>query len=142
MLTERLTNEIATLESRKAHIEQDSNLVKYKAYIERYLPDVEELLFWGRYCTQIGFLDDFTHRILNFEDVEFKGALYSKEHYQKFRTDFSVAKLERDPKEKHRFDLKIGGVSVFQWFRDMFNRLLNKMGFKQLPLKQSRGSHV
>ena len=139
---ERLTNEIATLERRKSNNEQNADLVKYKADIERYLPDVEDLLSWGRYCSQIGFPDPFVHRILNFEDVEFKGALYSKEHNQKFRTDFSVAKLERDPKEKHIFDLKIDGVNVFQWFRDMARKLLEKIGFKQSQPKQNRGAHV
>ena len=90
---------------------------KYKADIARYFPDLEDLLNWGRYCTHIGFPDRFTQRILAQEKVGFAGALFSSEHNQTFRTEGSVAKLERDPENKHRFILNIDGVSVFQWFR-------------------------
>ena len=138
----RLTEEIAVLEKKKAKTEQNADLVKYKADIERYLPDVPDLLFWGQYCATIGFPDYYIHRILSFEKVGFKGVLYSPQHKQDIPTDGSVAKLERDPNEKHSFELKIDGVSVFQWFKDMFNRLLNKMGFQQSQPKQSRGAHV
>ena len=139
---ERLTTEIATLERKKVQKEQDADLVKYKSDIERYLPDVEDMLFWGRYCATIGFPDSYIHRILSFEKVGFKGVLYSPEHKQKFPTDRFVAKLERNPNEKHSFELKIDGVSAFQWFRDMFNRLLNKMDFQQPKSKQSKDAHV
>ncbi|MCM1142335.1 MAG: hypothetical protein NC453_27505, partial [Muribaculum sp.] len=44
----------------------------YKADIERYLPDVPDLLFWGQYCATIGFPDSYIHRILSFEKVGFK----------------------------------------------------------------------
>ena len=74
--------------------------MKYKSDIERYLPDVEDMLFWGRYCATIGFPDSYIHRILSFEKVGFKGVLYSSEHKQKFPTDGSVAKLERNPNEE------------------------------------------
>ena len=139
---DKLTDEIAILQKKKSQTEQNADLVKYKADIERYLPDVEDLLSWGRYCTTIGFPDRYVHRILSFEKVGFKGVLYSPEHNQKFPTEKSCAQLERDPNEKNSFILKIDGVSVFQWFRDMFNRLLSKMGFQQPKPKQSKGVHV
>lgn len=37
--------------------------------------------------------------------------------------------MERDPENKHRFILNIDGVSVFQWFRDMARKFLEKLGF-------------
>ena len=140
----KLADDIARLEMqkmRKVQTVQDADLVKYKADIERYFPDVSDLLFWGRYCTSIGFPDSYVHRILNFEKIGFKGQLYSHEHQQSFRTEGSWAKLERSTDDKHTFDLKIDGVSVFQWFKDMALKLLEKMGFRQPQPKQGKGLH-
>jgi hypothetical protein len=52
-----------------------------------------------------------------------------------------VAKLEREPGEKHRFILKIDGVSVFQWFKDMARKLIEKMGIRTPQPKQGKGLH-
>ncbi len=68
----------------------------------------------ARYCKHIGFPDSFTKRIISQQSVPLKGALYSPEHSQIFSAEHSEAKLERDPKERHRFILTIDGVSVFQ----------------------------
>lgn len=127
----KLSDDVARLQMRKLSNEADGDLKKYKADIARYFPDLEDLLNWGRYCTHIGFPDRFTQRILAQEKVGFAGALFSSEHNQTFRTEGSVAKLERDPENKHRFILNIDGVSVFQWFRNMARKLLEKLGFKQ-----------
>ena len=51
--------------------------------------------------------------------------------------DTKVAKLERDPENEHHFILNIDGVSVFQWFRDMARKLLEKLGFK--PRESRKG---
>lgn len=117
---------------------QDADLVKYKADIERYFPDLSDLLTWGHYCYHIGFPDSFTQRILSFENVPFSGSLFSSEHNQKFRTERSEAKLEREPGEKHKFILTIDGVNVFQWFRDMARKLLEKMGIRTPRPKQGK----
>lgn len=134
----KLTDDIARLEMQKMRKMQDADLAKYKADIERYFPDVSDLLFWGRYCTSIGFPDSYVHRILNFEKIGFKGQLYSHEHQQSFRTEGSWAKLERSADNKHTFELKIDGVSVFQRFKDMARKLLEKMGFRQPQPKQGK----
>lgn len=133
----KLSDDVSRLQMRKLSSEADGDLKKYKADIARYFPDLEDLLNWGRYCTHIGFPDRFTQRILAQEKVGFAGALFSSEHNQTFRTEGSVAKLERDPENEHRFILNIDGVSVFQWFRDMARKLLEKLGFR--PKEQKRG---
>ena len=102
----------------------------------------EDLLRWGRYCTHIGFPDRFTQRILAQEKVGFAGSLFSSEHNQTFSTEGSYAKLERDPKEKYRFILTIDGINVFQWFRDMARKLLEKLGFQPKEPRQSRGRSI
>lgn len=135
----KLTDDVARLQMRKLSNEADVDFKKYKADIARYFPDMEDLLNWGRYCSHIGFPDSFTQRILAQEKVGFAGALFSSEHNQTFRTEGSVAKLERDPENKHRFILNIDGVNVFQWFRDMARKLLEKLGFKPIESKQSHG---
>lgn len=73
------------------------------------------------------YLEDIPLRILAQQSVGFSGKLYSPEHEQKFSTEHSEAKLERDPENAHRFILKIDGVSVFQGFRDMARKLLEKL---------------
>lgn len=119
--------------------EANGDLKKYKADIARYFPDIEELLNWGRYCTHIGFPDRFTQRILAQESVGFAGVLFSSEHNQTFRTEGSVAKLEGNPADKRRFMLNINGVNVFQWFRNMARKFLDKLGLQPREPKQSRG---
>ena len=70
--------------------------------------------------------------------VGFFGKLFSPEHNQKFSTEHSEAKLECDPEKAHRIILKIDGLCVFQWIRDMARKLLEKMGFRQ-PEPRQRG---
>ncbi len=138
---EKLSKEISALEASKMSVTYDSDYAEYKADIGKYFPDVPDLLIWARYCKHIGFPDSFTQRIIAQQPVPFKGVLYSPEHSQKFSTEHSETKLERDPKEKHRFILKIDGVSVFQWFRDMARKLLEKMGFRQPDPRHGKGLH-
>ncbi|MDE6695277.1 MAG: hypothetical protein K2K25_00195 [Muribaculaceae bacterium] len=124
----RLSAEVESLGLRKMRSAVDTDLAQYKAEIERYCPDVPDLIVWGRYCTYIGFPYHMNQRILAQQSVGFSGKLFSPEHNQKFSTEHSEAKLERDPDKKHCFILKIDGVSVFQWFCDMARKLLEKMG--------------
>ena len=135
---EKLSREVSALEASKMSVAYDSDYTEYKADIEKYFPDVPDLLIWARYCKHIGFPDSFTQRIIAQQSVPFQGSLYSPEHSQRFSTEHSEAKLERDPDKKHCFILKIDGVSVFQWFRDMARKLIERMGFRQ-PEPRQRG---
>lgn len=134
----KLSAEVESLELRKMRSAVDTDLAQYKAEIERYCPDVPDLIVWGRYCTHIGFPDQMTQQILAQQSVGFSGKLFSPEHNQKFSTEHSEAKLERDPEKKHCFILKIDGVSVFQWFRDMARKLLEKLGIRTKDQRKSR----
>lgn len=136
---EMLSKEVSALEASKMSVAYDSDYAEYKADIEKYFPDVPDLLIWARYCKHIGFPDSFTQRIIAQQSVPFQGTLYSPEHSQRFSTEHSEAKLERDPDKKHCFILKIDGVSVFQWFRDMARKLLERRGFRQPEPKQRGG---
>lgn len=92
---------------------------------------------WLREITLIGLTDSFTQRIVAQQPVQFRGKQYSPEQSQSYSTEHSEAKLERDPKEKHRFMLKIDGVSVFQWFRIKAKEFLAKLGIR--PKESKRG---
>lgn len=127
---EKLSREISTLEASKMSVAYNSDYDVYKADIEKYFPDVPDLLIWARYCKHIGFPDSFTQRIISQQPVQFRGKLYSPEHSQSYSTEHSEAKLERDPEKKHRFILKIDGVSVFQWFRNKAKEFLARLGIR------------
>ena len=135
----KLSAEVESLELRKMRSAVGTDLAQYKAEIERYCPDVPDLIVWGRYCTHIGFPDQMPPRIPAQQSVGFSGKLFLPEHNQKFSTEHSEAKLERDPEKKHCFILKIDGVSVFQWFRYMARKLLEKIGFRQSEPRQRSG---
>lgn len=134
---EKLSREILTLETSNMSVSYNSDYAEYKADIEKYFPDVPDLLIWARYCKHIGFPDSFTQQIVAQQPVQFRGKLYSPEHSQSYSTEHSEAKLERAPKEKHRFMLKIDGVSVFQWFRNKAKEFLAKLGIR--PKEPSKG---
>ena len=69
------------------------------------------------------------------QPVQFRGKLYSPEHSQSYSTENSEAKLERNPKKKHRFMLKIDGVNVFQWFRNKAKEFLSRLGIRPKELR-------
>ena len=135
---EKLSKEVSALEASKMSVSYNSDYADYKSDIEKYFPDVPDLLIWARYCKHIGFPDSFTQKIIAQEVVQFRGALYSPEHSQKYSTEYSEAKLERDPEKKHRFILTIDGISVFQWFRNKAKEFLAKLGIKP---KEPRKGH-
>lgn len=137
----KIDAEMAQLAARETlmGMSTDKDLASYKAEIERYFPDIPELIITARYCRYIGFSNEATRMLVNFEDVPFGGTLFSPEHQQKYSTDYSIAKVERDPKDKRKFNLTIDGINIFQWFRLQAAKLLEKMGFRPKPKPQSQG---
>ncbi|MDE6753754.1 MAG: plasmid recombination protein [Muribaculaceae bacterium] len=149
----KLSREKTALESDNRKLADDNRYLEgkrelYKETNERLKTDCETLTRTKRELIATnnslvpevtGFPDQMTQRILAQQSVGFSGKLFSPEHNQKFSTEHSEAKLERDPEKKHCFILKIDGVSVFQWFRDMARKLLEKMGFRQSESRQRGG---
>lgn len=64
---------MSALETSKMSVAYDSEYAEYKADIEKYFPDVPDLLIRARYCTHIGFPDSFTQRIIAQQPCSFKG---------------------------------------------------------------------
>lgn len=87
------------------------------------------------------FETEMIQRLFNRENVDFKGEIYSYEHQRKFSTTHSVAKVESDPKQATKFKLKIGGLDVYDWFRQKQKEFLHSIGIKSQN-KQNRGMKI
>lgn len=80
--------------------------------IDTYFPIVKRLLPVAEQCREVGFTEELTRRIVSLQPVEFKG--YSKEHREKFRTDYLTATVERNPQENRKFRLCIDGMPILE----------------------------
>lgn len=50
---EKLSKKVSALEASKMSVAYDSEYAEYKADIEKYFPDVPDLLIWARYMKQL-----------------------------------------------------------------------------------------
>lgn len=96
--------------------------------IDSYFPNVKELLPIAGQCREVGFTEEMTRQLVNFQSVEFRGKLYSKEHREKFRTEYSTAIVERNSQQQGKFHLCIDGKPIFEWFKMKFQELKEKLG--------------
>ena len=106
--------------------------------IDNYFPDIKELLPIAKQCREVGFTEEMTRQLVNFQPVGFRGKLYSREHREKFRTEHSTATVERNPYEKGKFRLCIDGVPILEWFKIKFKELKEKLGVSHTPKEESR----
>ena len=111
--------------------------------IDTYFPIVKELIPIAEQCREVGFTEELTRRIVSLQPVEFKGRLYSKEYKEKFRTEHSTAKVERNPQEKGKFRLCIDGIPILDWFRKKFQEIKEKLGLNTpVENKQRKGLKI
>ncbi|MBP8089923.1 MAG: MobV family relaxase [Prevotella sp.] len=95
--------------------------------IDTYFPDVKGLLPIANQCREIGFTEEMTRQLVNFQSVRFRGKLYSKEHREKFKTEHSKATIERNPKQQGKFHLCIDGMPILEWFKKKFQEIKEKL---------------
>ena len=111
--------------------------------IDTYFPIVKELIPIAEQCREVGFTEELTIRIVSLQPVEFKGRLYSKEYKEKFRTEHSMATVERPPQEKGKFRLCIDGIPILDWFRKKFQEIKEKLGLNTpVENKQRKGLKI
>ena len=111
--------------------------------IDTYFPIVKELMPIAEQCREVGFTEELTRRIVSLQPVEFKGRLYSKEYKEKFRTEHSMATVERNPQEKGKFRLCIDGIPILDWFKRKFQEIKEKLGLNTpVENKQRKGSKI
>ncbi len=111
--------------------------------IDTYFPIVKELMPIAEQCREVGFTEELTRRIVSLQPVEFKGRLYSKEYKEKFRTEHSMATVERNPQEKGKFRLCIDGIPILDWFKRKFQEIKEKLGLNTpVENKQRKGLKI
>ena len=64
-----------------------------------------------------------TRQLVNFQSVGLRGKLYSKEHREKFKKEYSTAIIERNPKQQGKFHLCIDGMSIVEWLKKKYQEL-------------------
>lgn len=96
--------------------------------VSTYFPQVEKLLPIATECRELGFTEDMTRQLVNFQPVGFRGKLHSKEHNRKFETTNSTATVEEHPQQKGKFRLCIDGLPLIEWFRQRFQELKERLG--------------
>ncbi|MDR2887889.1 MAG: mobilization protein, partial [Bacteroidales bacterium] len=96
--------------------------------INTYFPHVEELLPVAAECRDLGFTEDMTRQLVNFQPVRFNGKLYSREHNRKFEATHATATIEKNPGQKGKFRLCIDGLPLMEWFRQKFQELRERLG--------------
>lgn len=106
--------------------------------IDCYFPNVKELLPIAEQCREVGFTEEMTRQLVNFQHVGFRGKLYSREYREKFRTEHSTATVERNPQEKGKFRLCIDGMPILEWFRKKFQELKEKLGVSCTQKEENR----
>lgn len=104
--------------------------------IDYYFPNVKELLPIAEQCREVGFTEEMTRQLVNFQPVRFRGKLYSREYKENFRTEHSTATVERNPQEKGKFRLCIDGMPILEWFKMKFRELKEKLGVTHTQQKE------
>ncbi len=106
--------------------------------IDCYFPNVKELLPIAEQCREVGFTEEMTRQLVNFQPVGFRGKLYSREYREKFRTEHSTATVERNPQGKGKFRLCIDGMPILEWFKMKFQELKEKLGVSRTQKEENR----
>ncbi len=133
----RLTQTIAR--ERQEHTKTTDGLQTELDKIYELLPDTKPLVRMGEYCREIGFTAEMVKQLVGMQSVRFSGRLYSHEFTQRFETDNSEARLERDPKRPGIFNLLIDSTSIIQWFRQKKQEFLKAIGINVPERKQTVG---
>lgn len=111
------------------------------AHLHDLMPELKGLLQVEKTCKAIGFNKELVQRILNRETVGFKGRLYSSEHNKWLATDYSEAKIVRDPQEKGQMRLLVDGVSVTRWLKLKHEEQYPRPQVKE-PQRQNRSMGI
>lgn len=106
--------------------------------IDTYFPDVKELLPIADQCREVGFTEEMTRQLVNFQPVEFRGKLYSKEHREKFKTEHSTAIIGKPSQQQGKFHLCIDGKPILEWFKMKYQELKEKLGVSHIRKEEDR----
>ena len=92
------------------------------------VPSIRDLFIIEKLCRLAEFSEELTKKILAFKPVEFKGKLYSTQHFYRFETENSIAKIENDKSDPSRLRLFIDNLEIHDWFNKKDMELDKKLG--------------
>jgi len=128
-------------EAEKTKLQRELDKINY------WLPDTPTLIKYADYCRDIGFSVEQTKNLLADKPVQYTGELKYHEHNRSFNATDAVIRLERipaantdsgTPSHTHIFRLTINGSSLKNWFKEQYDKWLQRFGVSQKP-QQSRG---
>lgn len=104
-----------------------------KDLIQRFFPNVIELLPAIRDCIQVRMSDNIIKILLDGKPRQFKSGhtLYDPNEKKDVDVGDVDVQIKRDPTDDNNFRLHLGGKRVFQWFKEMWQALKQsvKRGF-------------
>jgi len=100
------------------------------------VPSIRDLFIIEKLCRLAEFSEELTKKILAFKPVEFKGKLYSTQHFYRFETEHSIAKIENDKSDPSRLRLFIDDLEIQDWFNKKDRELDRSLG---INYKQKQG---
>ncbi len=144
---ENLIQEVKTLKRNMQNMqkEHDSTMDKIKQELKKIydlFPHIKELLHIEGLCKVLRFSEELIKLILQCKPVGFKGELYSPEYKRGFKTEYSEAKIEEEPKQAGKFRLLIDNLDPTDWFRQKQREFQEAIGIKpkQKPeINKSKG---
>lgn len=122
----------------RAHQQETIQYDERLKRIDTYFPHVKELLPIADQCREMGFTEEMTRQLVCFKPVGFRGKLYSREHGKEFKTEHSMATIEKNPQQTGKFRLCIDGMPILEWFKMKFQELKEKLGVGHTPKEENK----
>lgn len=127
---------IKELDEARKEISRLSQMIKKAC---AWLPQLKELFQMEKLCHIVGFSTEQTAKLMLGEKIEHNGTLYSEEYKRNFTTDKVTAQIVTDSTVgKNKLMLIINRKNVFDWFREQFNKLYQRIQPKE-EQKRSKG---
>lgn len=121
--------------------ERAAHLQKWTDRACGWFPLFADAMRMEKYCHSVGFTPEQTDHLFTFQPLEYSGNLYSEEHRRSLSVTDATAQMGIEQGEKgKRFVLRINGKNILDWFREQFERLLQRIRPTiQQPQRKSRG---
>ena len=128
-----LKNEIRQLNKRIDILKNEYKITTDKLREElrkiyEMVPSIRDLFIIEKICRFAEFSEELIKKILTFKPVEFKGKIYSTQHFYRFETDHSIAKIENDKSDPSRLRLFIDNLEIHDWFKKKDREIDKKLG--------------
>lgn len=128
-----------TAEREAKHKEEVSGLKRLIGKLYALFPLAKEILRMESLCRLIGFDERQTATLISGKPLFYEGELYSEEHKRKFKTENAGFQVVKDPTDKAKLVLAINRQSIYEWFREQFDKVLTSMRRTVAPSRKGKG---